>query len=167
LLQSHRQKIDFTSRILRRWKKLAKSIFSMRIWVVKKLLIFFNWLCNLRRFLSTRSIWVEIEASTKNAYSILFFFQRFMWKRFIFLFFWLLKRIASWSNRIEFVQNARRIIIEDVSCRSIVVWFTHASIRSKWIYAFEVFQNRCSVYSLLIYILYEWCSTCLRFARNI
>jgi hypothetical protein len=85
LFQSHRQKIDFTSRILRRWRKFAKSIFSMRFWIVKKLSIFFNWSCNLTRFLSTKSIWVEIETSTKNAYSVHFFFQRFMWKRFIFL----------------------------------------------------------------------------------
>jgi hypothetical protein len=57
LLQSHRQKIDFTSRILRRWRKLAKSIFSMRIWIVKKFSIFFSWSCNLRRFL--RRNWSE------------------------------------------------------------------------------------------------------------
>jgi hypothetical protein len=90
----------------------------MQIWIVKKLSIFFNWSCNLKRFLLTKSIWIEIETSIKNAYSIHFSFQRFMWKRFIFLFLWLLKRIASWSNRTEFIQNTRRIIIEDV-CLSI------------------------------------------------
>jgi hypothetical protein len=47
-----------------------------------------------------------------------FFFQRFMRKRFIFLFLWLLKRVASWSNRTELAQNAKRIIIDDV-CLSI------------------------------------------------
>jgi hypothetical protein len=129
LLQSHRQKIDFTSKILRRWRKLVKSIFSMRIWIVKKLSIFFNWSCNLKRFLSTRSIWVEIEMSTKNTYSIHFFFHRFMWKRFISLFLWLLKRVASWSNRIEFVQSARRIIIDDV-CLSINCYATHSCFNS-------------------------------------
>jgi hypothetical protein len=90
----------------------------MRIWVVKKLSIFFNWSCNLKRFLLTKSIWIEIKTSTKNAYSIHFFFQQFMWKRFIFLFLWLLKRIASWSSRTEFAQSARRNAIEDV-CLSI------------------------------------------------
>jgi hypothetical protein len=129
LLQSHRQKIDFTSRILRRWRKLVKSIFSMRISIVRKLSIFFNWSCNLRRFLSTRSIWVEIETSTKNAYSVHFFFQRFMWKRFIFLFLWLLKRVASWSSRIEFARNAKRIIIDDV-CLSINCCATHLCFSS-------------------------------------
>jgi hypothetical protein len=118
LFQSHQQKIDFTSKILRRWRKLAKSIFSMRIWIVKKFSIFFSWLCNLRRFLSTKSIWIEIEASTKNAYSVHFFFQRFMWKRIISLFLWLLKRIASWLSRIKFAQNAKQAIIDDV-CLSI------------------------------------------------
>jgi hypothetical protein len=59
LFQSHRQNIDFTSRILWRWRKLAKSIFSMRIWIVKKFSIFFNWSCNLKRFLSTKSIWIK------------------------------------------------------------------------------------------------------------
>ncbi len=125
LLQSHRQKIDFTSKTLRRWRKLAKSIFSMRIWIVKELSIFFSWSCNLRRFLSTKSIWVEIEASTKNAYSIHLFFQRFMWKRYISLFLWLLKRIASWSNRIEFAQNAKRIAIKNV-CMSISCCVIHS-----------------------------------------
>jgi hypothetical protein len=129
LLQSHEQKIDFTSRILRRWRKLAKSIFSMRIWIVKKLSIFFNWSCILRRFLSTRSIWIEIEASTKNAYLIHLFFQRFMWKRFIFLFLWLLKRIASWSSRTEFAQSARRVTIDDV-CLSINCCAIHSCFSS-------------------------------------
>jgi hypothetical protein len=129
LLQSHRQKIDFTSRILRRWRKLAKLIFSMSIWIVKKLSIFFNWSCNLRRFLSTKSIWVEIEASTKNAYSIHLFFQRFMWKRYISLILWLLKRIASRSNRTEFAQNAKRIVIEDV-CLSINYCVIHSCFNS-------------------------------------
>jgi uncharacterized protein YktB (UPF0637 family) len=129
LLQSHRQKIDFTSRILRRWRKLAKSIFSMRIWVVKEFSIFFSWSCNLRRFLSTKSIWVEIEASTKNAYSVHLFFQRFMWNRYIFLFLWLLKRIASWSNRTEFAQSAKRTAIEDV-CLSINCCMTHSCFNS-------------------------------------
>jgi hypothetical protein len=129
LLQSHWQKIDFTSRILRRWRKLMKSIFSMRIWVVKKFSIFFNWSCNLKRFLSMKSIWIEIEASTKNAYSIHFFFQRFMWKRFISSFFWLLKRIASWSNRIEFIQNAKQAVIEDV-CLSINCCVIHSCFSS-------------------------------------
>jgi hypothetical protein len=118
LLQSHRQKIDFTLKILRRWRKFAKSIFSMRIWIVKKFSIFFSWSCNLKRFLSTKSIWIEIEASTKNAYSVHLFFQRFMWKRYISLFLWLLKRIASWSSRTEFAQNAKRTAIENV-CLSI------------------------------------------------
>jgi hypothetical protein len=76
----------------------------MRIWIVKKLSIFFNWSCILKRFLSTRSIWVEIEASTKNAYSVHFFFQRFMWKRFIFFF----------SLTVE----ANRIVIESHWVRS-------------------------------------------------
>jgi hypothetical protein len=129
VLQSHRQKIDFTSKILRRWRKLAKSIFSMRIWVVRKLSIFFSRSCNLRRFLSTRSIWIEIETNTKNAYSIHFFFQRFMWKRFISFFLWLLKRVASWSSRIEFVQSARRIIIDDV-CLSINCCAIHSCFSS-------------------------------------
>jgi hypothetical protein len=129
LLQSHRQTIDFTSRILRRWKKLAKSIFLMRIWVVKELSIFFSWSCNLRRFLSTRSIWIEVQANTKNAYSIHFVFQRFMWKRFISLFLWLLKRVASWSNCIEFAQNAKRTIIDDV-CLSINCCATHSCFSS-------------------------------------
>jgi hypothetical protein len=129
LLQSHRQKIDFMSRILRRWKKLAKSIFSMRIWIIKEFSIFYNWSCNLKRFLSTRSIWIEIEASTKNAYSVHFFFQRFMWKRYIFLFLWLLKRIASWSSRIEFAQNAKRTVIEDV-CLSINCCVIHSCFSS-------------------------------------
>jgi hypothetical protein len=101
----------------------------MRIWVVKKLSIFFSWSCNLKRFLSTRSIWIEIEASTKNAYSIHFFFQRFMWKRFISFFLWLLKRIASWSNRTEFAQNARRAAIEDV-CLSINCCVIHSCFSS-------------------------------------
>jgi hypothetical protein len=129
LLQSHRQKIDFTSKILRRWRKFAKSIFSMRIWVVRKFSIFFNWSCNLRRFLSTRSIWVEIEANTKNAYSVHLFFQRFMWKRFIFFFLWLLKRVASWLSRIEFAQNAKRIIIDDV-CLFIHCFAIHSCFNS-------------------------------------
>jgi hypothetical protein len=129
LLQSHWQKIDFTSRILRRWRKLAKSIFSMRIWIVKELSIFFSWSCNLRRFLSTRSIWVEIEASTKNAYSVHLFFQSFMWKRFISLFLWLLKRVASWSSRTEFAQNARRATIDDV-CLSISCCAIHSCFSS-------------------------------------
>jgi hypothetical protein len=129
LFQLHRQKIDFTSRVLRRWKKLTKSIFSMRIWIVKKLSIFFNWSCNLRRFLSTKSIWVKIEASMKNAYSIHFFFQRFMWKRIIFFFLWLLKRIASWSNHIEFAQNAKRTIIDDV-CLSMNCYAIHSCFNS-------------------------------------
>jgi hypothetical protein len=110
LLQSHRQKIDFTSKILRRWRKLAKSIFSMRIWIVRKLSIFFNWSCSLRRFLSTRSVWIEAETSTKNAYSVHLFFQRFMWKRYIFLFLWLLKRIAPWSDRTGSAQDAGRAV---------------------------------------------------------
>jgi hypothetical protein len=101
----------------------------MRIWIVKKLSIFFNWSCNLKRFLSTRSIWVKIEASTKNAYSIHFFFQRFMWKRFIFLFLWLLKRVASWSNRTEFAQNAKRVIVDDVYL-SISYCATHSCFSS-------------------------------------
>jgi hypothetical protein len=129
LFQSHRQKIDFTSKILRRWKKLAKSIFSMRIWVVKRFSIFFSWSCNLKRFLSTKSIWIEIEASTKNAYSVHLFFQRFMWKRFIFLFLWLLKRVASWSNRIEFAQSAKRITVDDV-CLSIKCCAIHSCFSS-------------------------------------
>jgi hypothetical protein len=129
LLQSHRQKIDFTSRILRRWRKLAKSIFSMRIWVVRELSIFFSWSCNLKRFLSMRSIWVEIEASTKNAYSVYLFFQRFLWKRYISLFLWLLKRIASWSSRTEFAQSAKRAVIEDV-CLSISCCVIHSCFSS-------------------------------------
>jgi hypothetical protein len=52
-------------------------------------------------------------------------------------------------------------------CRSAAVQFIRASARSKWVYAFEISQNRCSVCSLLICILYEWCSTCLRFACDI
>jgi hypothetical protein len=167
LLQLHRQKIDFTSKILRQWRKLAKSIFSMRIWVVKKLSIFFNWSCNLRRFLSTKSIWIKIETSTKNAYSIHFFFQRFMWKRFISFFLWLLKRIASWSSRIKFVQNARRIIIDDVSlsinCCTIYSCFSSLEMSL----CIRKFWNRCSACSLLICTLYKWCSICLRFARDI
>ncbi len=101
LFQSRRQKIDFTFIILRRWRKFAKSIFSMRIWIVKKFLIFFNWSCSLKRFLSTKSIWVEIEASMKNAYSIYFFFQQLMWKRFIFHFLDCWNELSR-SNRIEF-----------------------------------------------------------------
>jgi hypothetical protein len=100
----------------------------MRIWIVKKFSIFFSWSCNLRDFLSTKSIWIEIEASTKNAYSVHFLFQRFMWKRFIF-FFELLKRIASWSNCIEFAQNAKRTVIEDV-CLLISRCVTHSCFSS-------------------------------------
>jgi hypothetical protein len=101
----------------------------MRIWVVKELSIFFSWSCSLRRFLSTRSIWIEIEANTKNAYSVHFFFQWFMWKRYIFLFLWLLKRVASWSNRTEFAQNAKRTAIENV-CSSISCCVIHSCFSS-------------------------------------
>jgi hypothetical protein len=167
LLQLYRQKIDFTSKILRRWEKLAKSIFSMRIWIVKKLSIFFNWSCNLKRFLSTRSIWVEIKTSTKNAYLIHFFFNDSCESDSFLSFFdcW------SESHRDRIALNSLKVRSELSSkmsaCRLIVVWFTHASARSKWVYAFEIFQNRCSICSLLICILYEWCSTCLRFAYDI
>jgi hypothetical protein len=97
----------------------------MRIWVVKELSIFFNWSCSLRSFLSTRSIWVEIKASTKNAYLIHFFFQRSMWKRFIFFLLWLLKWIASRSNRTEFAQSAKRATVED-ACLSINCCVIHS-----------------------------------------
>jgi hypothetical protein len=53
------------------------------------------------------------------------------------------------------------------ACRSTVVRLIHVLVRSKWIYAFEIFQNRCSICSLLICIFYEWCSTCLRFVNDI
>jgi hypothetical protein len=126
LLQSHRQKIDFTSKILRRWRKFAKSIFSMRIWIVKELSIFFNWSCNLRRFLSTRSIWVEIEASMKNAYSIHFFFQRFMWKRFISFFFLIVEAnrivIESYWVRLKCEANCYRkfLLVNQLLCDSLM-----------------------------------------------
>jgi hypothetical protein len=61
----------------------------------------------------------------------------------------------------------RELLSKMFACRSVVVWLICASIRSKWIYAFEVFQNRCSTCSLLICILYEWDLTCLWFACNI
>jgi hypothetical protein len=101
----------------------------MRIWIVREFSIFFSWSCNLRRFLSTRSIWVEIEASTKNAYSVHLFFQRFMWKRCISLFLWLLKRVASWSSRTEFAQSAKRTAVEDV-CLSISCCVIHSCFSS-------------------------------------
>jgi hypothetical protein len=148
-------------------KKIRKIDFSMRIWIVKKLSIFFNWSCNLKRFLSTRSIWIEIEVNTKNAYSVYLFFQRFMWKRIISFFFdcW------SESHRDRVALNSLKMRDELLSmmsaCRSTVVRFTHASIRLRWVYAFEISQNRCSTCSLLICILYEWCSTCLQFACDI
>jgi hypothetical protein len=154
LFQSHRQKIDFTSKILRRSRKLAKSIFSMRIWIVKKFSIFFSWSCSLKRFLSTRSIWIEIETSTKNAYSVHFFFQQLMWKRLISLFLWLLKWLASWSNRTEFAQIARRTTVEDV-CLSISCCVIHSCFSS-------LEMNLCirdlfrSLISLLIHIEMMW-----------
>jgi hypothetical protein len=52
-----------------------------------------------------------------------------MWKRYIFLFLWLLKRIASWSNRTEFVQNAKQIVIENV-CLSINCCVIHSCLSS-------------------------------------
>ncbi len=153
MFQSHRQKIDFTSKILRQWRKFAKSIFLMWIWVVKKLSIFFNWPCNLRRFLSTRSIWIQIEASTKNAYSIHLFFQRFMWKRFMFFFIVEANRIVielHWiRSKCEANYYRRCLFIDQLLCDSFVlqlVW--NEFIHSK-------FQNRCSIYSLLICILYK------------
>jgi hypothetical protein len=97
----------------------------MRIWVVKKFLIFFNWSCSLKRFLSTRSIWVEIEMNTKNAYSIHFFFQRLMWKRFIFLFF-IIKmnciEIESHWIRSEYETNYCRkcLFVDQLLCDSLV-----------------------------------------------
>jgi hypothetical protein len=101
----------------------------MRIWIVKKFSIFFSWSCNLKRFLSTKSIWIEIKVNTKNAYLVHFFFQWLMWKRFISFFLWLLKRITSWSSRINFAQNARRIAIENV-CLSINCCVIHSCFSS-------------------------------------
>jgi hypothetical protein len=77
----------------------------------------------------------------------------------------------SKSHRDRVALNSLRMRSELLSkisaCRSTAVWFTHASARSKWVYAFEISQNRCSACSLLICILYKWCSTCSRFACDI
>jgi hypothetical protein len=52
-----------------------------------------------------------------------------MWKRFIFLFLWLLKWIASWFNRIEFAQKTRRATVEDVYL-SIICCVIHSCFSS-------------------------------------
>jgi hypothetical protein len=167
LLQSHRQKIDFTSKILRRWRKLAKSIFSMRIWVVKNFRFFsidhviWDVFCRRNRSESkskrARRTHIQFISSFSDSCESDSFFSFFdCW---------------SESHRDRVALNSLKMRNELLSkmfaCRSIVVWFTHVSARSRWVYAFEIFQSRCSTCSLLICILYEWCSTYLRFACNI
>jgi hypothetical protein len=90
-----------------------------------------------------------------------------MWNRFIFLFFDCWSKSQRDRIALNSLKMRSELLLKMFAYWSITVWYTHASVCSKWIYAFEIFQNDCSIYSLLICIFYEWCSTCLRFACNI
>ncbi len=101
----------------------------MRIWIVKKLSIYLNWSCNVRRVLSTRLVWVEVEIDTTNAYAFHLCFQRSLWWRFIFFLRWWFKWIASRLSEIEIAQRADRECVENV-CLLINCCVTHSCFSS-------------------------------------
>ncbi len=155
MFQSYRQKIDFTSKILRRWRKLAKSIFSMRIWIVKEFSIFFNWSCNLKRFLSTKSIWIEIEQAKRTYIQFISFFNDLCKNDSFFFFFECWNESHRDRIALSLFKVRDKLLSKMSFYRSIVLWFIRVFARSKWVYTFEIFQNRCSACLLLICIFCE------------
>ncbi len=127
----------------------------MRIWVVKNFRFFsidhviWDVFCRRDRF-ESKSKWTRrthiqfISSFSDSCESDLFLFFFDCW---------------SASHRDRIALNSLRMRDELLSkmsaCRSVVVWFIHVSARSKWVYAFEISQNRCLICSLLICILYE------------
>jgi hypothetical protein len=154
LFQSHRQKIDFTSKILREENSQNRSsrcefesLKSFRSFSADH--VIWDAFCRRDRSESrskrTRRTHIQFISSFSDSCESDTFFSFFdCWSESH------RDRIALSSLRMR-----SRLLSKMFACRSTVVWFTHASVRSRWVYAFEICQNRCSACSLLTCILYE------------
>jgi hypothetical protein len=139
----------------------------MQIWIVKEFSIFSVdravWDAFCRR---SRSESKSKRAQKMNTRLISSFSDQCEIDSFFFFFNYWNKLHRDWVALNSF-RMRDELLSKMFACRSIAVWFIRASARSRWVYALEISQNRYSIWSLWICILYEWCSTCWWFTCDI